>query len=1792
MAITVNLVANGGTTSQTVASGASVQVTPSTRVQIVVDGVVIDPATVTTTVNPPHVTFTLPDGQQITLLNFVDLQGGAGGGLVGADGTLVLASTLEALSAPAAGGPDGGGDGGGDANLSTFNQADPFENAEFGTGGGGLGPDITSPTGGIGDDGDPFELIIALPAPPGVEPVVIVVPLVPTPTPDTPAPDTPPVVIPDPTLALLIINEIGVTGNTSGSAFIEFFNNSGVFQTTAGNLVTITGPGGTPVVVALPDATVPPGGFLVIRENGTFETFDSVGTSLGTGAFATAPWGMGADTTEALLVALTFGAAVTDLFQANGLAVVGPGWIPNAAGTAAVPDAFLGLFDHDGFSGYSGDIDGVLSSLGLSRPVVSLDPSSGIVSPHAPHPAETVVENTVFARVFGPLDGTPSDSDSEVDWTTSNTPTQGGFNSAPGDINPQDGTSPDDFDPAQNAGTNDPIAGQTVLVGVALDGGEGEVIGDTLLGGRGPDFLFGTPSVTPDGMTQIDPPSLQLDSLAYSLGMTGGGDTLAGGDHNDFLYGNTGSDLLSGGVVTDTLIGGAGGADILVDFDAPMTEGMSYESFFYGDTDVLVGGNGEDLLLTRNPAGDTLYGGQTELLTSEYISEDGPGDLLVGDNIGLLQREAGPVDEGGGTDPAFTVSFDLSFGGVTDYSGLETGDRDVIIAGSSNDKIFGDNLGIPEGGSRDSAPTDTLLDLVSGGLANPALSWTLMGLQSDLGWRHHTNSFGEADNIDAGAGNDLVFGQGGNDEILGGSGIDVIYGGAGDDWIDLGDGLPGDMVGGFMGGELAVGDDLAIGGGGLVPMMTVDTLTDGPMEYEITPPTPELTGGNDVILGDYLGDTLIGDGIISVAESGPSGLQSLDYLGGPAIAGGDDLIIGNGGDDTILGDGLVALSPFLTLDGPSGTALIGGNDTLYGGDGSDVVYGEGNLITTSFNPGFGHWQFLGSLFLPELSGAFDGHDTLYGGGDGDFAGDKLYGNGGNDTLFGDNGDGTGDTVYGDTVYGNAGDDLLYGEAGGDTLYGDDGGFPMKKIAQPDLLTDGPVNEYALTLPTSNDTLYGGTGADTYYGNQGDDLLVYRISDGPGVNVIYGDSGDGNLLGTDDSLLIVNDTAGAVDVTVRPSGDTVNGTEQVEVLVGNDVIAVVDEVEDIVFQAGDAGDTFLLYGDFDPTDVTPTTFIMYGGAGDDELYGADLTSEHHILAYGGGGNDFLEGGPGNDDLYGGADDDTLYGDAQYGGDVSAASGLSDDNLLGDAGNDVLYGDVGTSLYGGTGGSDTLYGGDGDDVGFGDAGTDLYGGAYGGDDVLYGEAGNDSLTGDAGDSLGYGGFDSSRGGHDLLYGGNGEDNLVGDARDGAAYGTTGGNDVIDGGADNDILVGDVGPGSSFFDFAIPGPPFDFSGFDPGDDTLYGGTGDDEIVGDVQGDVLNSFNGVGHDLLYGGDGSDLISGDAVGEGALLGDGGVITGEASRGGNDTIYGEGDFDYIFGDSMDIRDGGIGGDDLIYGGAEGDSIQGDTFFDIRGEGSRGGNDTVYGESGNDLIDGDAAQDQISYGASGGHDLLYGGDGDDVITGETGATTVGSAGSTGLIYGGTGGNDTLYGEGGNDELFGDVSGSLGASLADLSSYGGDDTLYGGVGDDTLFGDAGLGSLGSGFSFVDNGNGGNDLLSGGAGTDTLYGGSGSDIFSIDSTETAGSLLLADLIGDYVDGTDKVQITGVGGISFATAAGDVFVADAATGGFGGSAGDTVIAIDTNLSGAADAGDAIVAVVDGVGAGAFDATDFILVP
>jgi len=175
MAITVRTTTADGVRSEALAAGGALAVSPAAKVQILLDGQVIDPSRLARDVDLPDLTLTLPDGRQVTLTGFVDLEGGQAGGLAGADGGLVVASSIEALSAPAAGaqGPDGEEASDDEGNLSTFNQATITAFAEFGSGGGGLGPDVASPFSSLLEDPDPFALVAGLPeVPTPLEPPV------------------------------------------------------------------------------------------------------------------------------------------------------------------------------------------------------------------------------------------------------------------------------------------------------------------------------------------------------------------------------------------------------------------------------------------------------------------------------------------------------------------------------------------------------------------------------------------------------------------------------------------------------------------------------------------------------------------------------------------------------------------------------------------------------------------------------------------------------------------------------------------------------------------------------------------------------------------------------------------------------------------------------------------------------------------------------------------------------------------------------------------------------------------------------------------------------------------------------------------------------------------------------------------------------------------------------------------------------------------------------------------------------------------------------------------------------------------------------------------------------------------------------------------------------------------------------------------------------------------------------------------------------------------------------------
>lgn len=341
----------------------------------------------------------------------------------------------------------------------------------------------------------------------------------------------------------------------------------------------------------------------------------------------------------------------------------------------------------------------------------------------------------------------------------------------------------------------------------------------------------------------------------------------------------------------------------------------------------------------------------------------------------------------------------------------------------------------------------------------------------------------------------------------------------------------------------------------------------------------------------------------------------------------------------------------------------------------------------------------------------------------------------------------------------------------------------------------------------------------------------------------------------------------------------------------------------------------------------------------------------------------------------------------------------------------------------------------------------------------------------------------------------DNIRTDGND-SLIGTTGA-DTISGGDGND-LISTLGGDDTLIGGA-------------GNDQLAGGTGDDYYIVDAQSDVIVELAGEGEDVVFASSNFYLHSnvealvleaaaGNAFGVGNELDN--LIVGNAGDNlllggaGRDEVYGAEANDSIFGEGGDDKLFGEAGVDYLAGGAGHDSIDGGA-----------GADAIYGEAGNDILFGGSTFDT---------DILVGGGGNDTLYGDSGR------GDYDLLYGNEG-NDSFWvdtpadlvfeqaGEG-VDTVYADIEGAgyyLYANIENLVLI--DNTPFG-VGND--LDNALTGSAGSNWLL---GGAGNDVLSGGKGNDVLFGESGADTFPFQAGDGA------DVIGDFVHGQDKIQLTG---------------------------------------------------------------------
>lgn len=213
--------------------------------------------------------------------------------------------------------------------------------------------------------------------------------------------------------------------------------------------------------------------------------------------------------------------------------------------------------------------------------------------------------------------------------------------------------------------------------------------------------------------------------------------------------------------------------------------------------------------------------------------------------------------------------------------------------------------------------------------------------------------------------------------------------------------------------------------------------------------------------------------------------------------------------------------------------------------------------------------------------------------------------------------------------------------------------------------------------------------------------------------IVGRSGNDALAGSDNDDMLSGDEG----------ADNINGWG------GNDLIFL--DAEDLAAGKGVSGDSGIdtaIIAEFATIDDVTTTAseartavgvnlnlldhmfeAAYGGDGNDTLDGRGLSDD--LPLFGGKGNDLLHGGDGDDDLSGDTGADLAYG---WNGD---------DHLNGGDGYDTLNGNAGSDILSGGKGNDNLAGGSGDDMLLADVGEDLLNGGHD-DDRIDGGDGNDS------------------------------------------------------------------------------------------------------------------------------------------------------------------------------------------------------------------------------------------------------------------------------------------------------------------------------------------------------------------------------------------------------------------------------------------------------------------------------------
>lgn len=524
-----------------------------------------------------------------------------------------------------------------------------------------------------------------------------------------------------------------------------------------------------------------------------------------------------------------------------------------------------------------------------------------------------------------------------------------------------------------------------------LNGGDGN---DTIVGGTGDDTLTGgagtgdtvsfADRTNPEDDVTVDlttnaatGPAGEADTLATFENATGGAgdDTLTGSTEANTLDGGAGDDNLvvdaaEGTNNADVYIGGAGTADMLsyalrtgttaannhtITLDDVANDGVSGE----GDNvrssieqvtggsaaDTITGSDGADILV-GGPGADTLNGGA------------GVDELLGGTGNDTLNggADADVIDGGDNTDTVTyagrltPVAVTLNTG-TSDDGGTEDGPagmRDDVIAtenvtgGAAADTLTGDaTTNVLNGGAGDDLLDGGLgADTVNGGADTDTVTYadravavtvTIDGFTGDGQMAEGDNVATDVENVIGGSGDDMIVGSSAANLLSGGPGVDTLDGAQGADTLDGGAGN--DVL------EGSLGSDTVTYAGRTTPVVV--TLGDGiANDGEVAAAETDTLTNIENATGGDAGDTLTGSAATNVLAGGP-GADTLD--GGTGVIA-DTLDGGTGTDTASYATRTEALS--LTLDATANDGADTENDTLTaiesltGGSGADTISGD------------------------------------------------------------------------------------------------------------------------------------------------------------------------------------------------------------------------------------------------------------------------------------------------------------------------------------------------------------------------------------------------------------------------------------------------------------------------------------------------------------------------------------------------------------------------------------------------------------------------------------------------------------------------------------------------------------------------------------------------------------------------------------------------------------------------------------------------------------------------------------